>query len=406
MKTILSRSLAVVLAAGLLAGCGGQKPAEQKPAEQKPAAQQPAPAAGEVSVKVATMSPLSGGQASLGVTIKNGAELALKDYAEKLKEAKVKVELAPQDDKADPNTGTQLAEKILNDKSIVALVGTFNSGVAKGVAPILMRDNVVMVSPANTGVVLTESGWKNYTRIVFRDDQQGPAAARYTVKTLGAKNIAVLHNKQEYGQGLAEQFVKEAVNLGAKIVNGGGKGEGIDPKATDWSSTITAVLALKPDVVFYGGEFDTAGPLFKQFREKGFTGKFMGGDGLDDKKLIELAGDAAEGIFFTSIDADYKQGEGKKFFDAYKAAYGTEPAAYAAYGYDAMRVVLEGIIAAAKNGKANSRPDVMAAVKATKGFKGIGGTISFNEKGDNPESNVYVFAVRNKKFEGVGPAPK
>ncbi len=357
-------------------------------------------------VKVATISPLSGGQADLGTNIKNGADMAIAEYAEKLKAAGVEVSFEPKDDKADPTTGSQIAEQVLNDKTIVGVVGTLNSGVAKGVAPVLLRDNVVMISPANTGVSLTESNWKNFTRIVFRDDSQGPAAARYVVKTLGAKNVAVLHDKTEYGQGLAEEFVKEAAKQGAKVTNGAGKGEGLDPKASDFSALVTTVLTGNPDVVFYGGIYDTAAPLFKQFRDKGYKGKFMGGDGFDSSKLIELGGDAVKDTYFTSIDADYKSGDGKKFFDNYKAKYGANPAAYAAYGYDAMRVLLEGIIAAAKNGKAASRADVLAAVKATKGFTGIGGKVSFDAKGDNPESNVYVFKVSGKAFEGVGPAPR
>lgn len=389
MKRVLGILLSLVLVVGL-AACGGSSGGSGS----------------SVSVKVATISPLSGPQADLGTNIKNGAEMALKEYASKLSTAGVKVELAPQDDKADPPTGSQVAEKVLNDKNIVAVVGTLNSGVAKGVAPVLLRDNVAMVSPANTNPTLTESGWKNFTRIVFRDDYQGPAGARYAVKTLQAKKIAALHDKTEYGQALAEEFVKEAVKQGATVLNGGGKGEGIDPKATDWSSTVTAIVAGSPDLVYYGGIYDTAGPLFKQFREKNYKGKFMGGDGLDSSKLIELGGDAVKDTYFTSIAADYKQGDAKKFFDNYKAAYKADPAAYAAYGYDAMRIVLDAIIAAGKNGKANSRVDVMNAVKATKNFNGLGGVVNFNDKGDNPDSTVFVFAVEGKGFKAIGPAPK
>ncbi len=395
MREKLASFLGIALLLGGLVGCGGGNPAEQTLPTGP----------GETVVKVATVSPLSGGQAALGTAIKNGAALALKDYADKLKAAKIRVELAPQDDKAEPSTGSQIAEKILNDTSIVAVVGTLNSGVAKGIAPVLLRDNVVMVSPANTGVALTESNWHNFTRLVFRDDQQGPAIARYATQSLNAKNLAVLHDKTEYGQGLAEEVVKSAGKLGARIVNGAGKGEGIDPKAADWSSTLTAIIAQNPDLLFYGGIYDTAGPLIKQAREKGYKGKFMGGDGFDDAKLVELGGSAVEGTYFTSIGADYAQNEGKQFFDAYKAAYNAKPPGYAAYGYDAMRVVLEGIISAGKTGKANSRPDVMAAVKATKGFKGLGGTLGFDAKGDNPDSVVFVFTVRNGELAGIGPAP-
>lgn len=396
MKRLLSVLLTLALVV-VVAGCGGKK-------TETPAAGT-APKLTEVAV--ATVSPLSGGQASLGVAIKNGAELAIKDRAKDLEAAGYKVVLKAQDDEAKPEVGTQVAQRLAADKTVVGVVGTLNTGVAKGIAPILMREGggLVMVSPANTGVVMTESGWTNYNRIVFRDDYQGPAGARYAGQILKAKNVYVMHDKTDYGKALAEEFAKEVVKHGAAVI---GAPVGVDEKKPDYGPEATQAVAKNPDLIYFGGIYDTAGPLFKQIRAKGFKGAFMGGDGLDSGDLVKLGGEAAENTYFTSVSADYKSGEGKAFFDKYKAAYKDDPPAYGLYGYDAMNLILQNLIDYGKKnaGKVPDRAEFSKQVRATKGFKAISSTVSFNEKGDNPSSKVFVFKVEKGKFVDLGAAPE
>lgn len=357
-------------------------------------------------IKVATVSPLSGGQASLGIAIKNGAELAVKEREKELAAAGYKVVFQPQDDEAKPEVGTQIAQRLAADKGYMGVVGTLNTGVAKGIAPILQREGngLVMVSPANTGVVMTESGWTNYNRIVFRDDYQGPAGARYAAQILKVKSVYVMHDKTDYGKALAEEFAKEIQKHGATVA----ATVGVDEKKADYGPEATQAVAKNPDMIYFGGIYDTAGPLFKQIRAKGFKGAFMGGDGLDSADLIKLGGEAAENTYFTSVSADYKSGEGKAFYEKYKAAYKDEPAAYALYGYDAMNLILHNLIEYGKKngGKVPERTEFAKQVRATKEFKAISSTISFNEKGDNPSSKVFVFKVNAAKFEDLGAAPE
>lgn len=380
MKKILATMLS---AAVLLAGCSTGSGSGQK-----------------IVMKLPSVSPLSGGQSTLGTAIANGVKLAIADKAAELSKLGVELKEFPQDDQAEPTNGPTIANRLISDKEVFAVVGTLNSGVAKTIAPVLAPEHVAMVSPANTAVVLTESGYANYNRIVARDDFQGPAAAKAVQTNLKAKSVYVLHDKTEYGQGLAGEFVKEAKKLGLDV-----KGdEGINPKDTDFSAVATKVLSTNPDVIFYGGIYDTASLLFKQTTEKGFKGSYIGGDGLDSKDIVEKSGDAGNQVYYTSVaDNLYGTAEGKKFYDKYKAKFNAEPDTYAIYGYDSALVAIEGIAkwAKANPGKTPTRADIEKAIRETKNVKGLTGDISFNEKGDNPNAKVFLFQIKNKTYPGV-----
>lgn len=387
MKRLFSFMLVAFMLVGVLAGCAGSG------------------GRGQTEVAVATISPLSGGQASLGGAIKNGAEMAINERLKDLEAVGYKVVFKPQDDEAKPEVGTQVAQRLAADKSVIGTVGTLNSGVAKGIIPIFAREGsgLVMVSPANTNPALTQ-GNPYYNRIVFKDDYQGPAGARYAAKVLSVKTVYVMHDKTEYGKGLADEFAKEIVKHGVTVL----ANVGVDEGKADYGPEATQATAKAADMVYVGGIYDTAGPLFKQIRAKGFQGSFMGGDGLDSGTFLELGGDAVNNSYFTSVSADYKTGTGKAFFDKYKETYKDDPPAYAVYGYDAMMVILENLVQYGKTngGKVPTRADFAKQVRGTKDFKAITSTITFDANGDNPSSKVFVFNVTGGKVEEKGAAPE
>lgn len=387
MKKILASVLSATLLLAL-AGCGGTKTGGSDGTGST------------ITMKLPSVSPLSGGQSTLGTAIANGVKLAIADKYDELKKLGIDLKEFPQDDQAEPTNGPTIANRLISDKEVFAVIGTLNSGVAKTIAPVLMPEHVAMVSPANTAIVLTESGYGNYNRIVARDDFQGPAAAKATQSTLKAKSVYVLHDKTEYGQGLAAEYAKEAKKLKLDV-----KGEeGINPKDTDFSAVITKVMQTNPDVIFYGGIYDTASLLFKQATEKGFKGSYIGGDGLDSKDIVEKSGDAGNQVYYTSVaDNLYGTKEGKAFYDKYKAKFNAEPDTYAIYGYDSALVAIEGIAKWAKDnkGKTPTRADIEKAIRQTKGVKGLTGEITFNEKGDNPNAKVFLFQIKNKTYPGV-----
>lgn len=361
------------------------------------------------TVKLATITPLSGGQSSLGTAISNGAKLAVKERKAELQAAGYNVQISPQDDQANPTVGSTVANRIAGDKDVLGVVGTLNSGVAKTVAPILNEVHVPMISPANTAVVLTSSGYANYNRVVAMDNDQGSGAARATINVIKAKTAYVLHDKTEYGQGFANEYVKEAKRIGLTVVNG--DGEGINPADTDFSAVITKILAANPDVIFYGGIYDTASLLFKQADERGYKGYFLGGDGFDDETIAKNSGGAANRIYYTSVaDNVYHTTAGAAFYERYKKEYKKDPPSYAIYGYDCANIMLEALIAYGKanNGKVPSRAEFEAAVRNTKGFKGLATDVDFDEKGDNPSALVYLFQIQNSTYPGaaLGAIPK
>jgi branched-chain amino acid transport system substrate-binding protein len=350
-------------------------------------------------IKVATQSPLSGNQATVGEAIKNGAQLAIDDHVEAFKKLGFDLKLAPYDDQADPKKGVANAQSIGADPSILGVVGHYNSGVAIPSATTYQKNKLVMVSPANTAVELTESGNKSVHRIVARDDVQGSADANYATNKLHAKNIFIIQDKTAYGQGISSKFQKQAEANGAKIAGN----EGITPGEKDFSGVLNQVAAAKPDFIFYGGIYSEFGILVKQAREKGIIVPMMGGDGVDSSDMYTIAGDAIKDVYYSTTAADVSNtAEGKKWAEKYKAKFNKEPQSYAYYGYDAMNVLLKGLEdAIKKNGnKKPNREQVLDAVHAIKDYQGIATKVSFDDKGDNDFAKIFIHKFENKQYPG------
>ena len=375
-KKSLALLLAGVLVAGMLAGCGAKSKTDGK--KDLPI------------IKIATQTPLSGGSATIGEVIKLGAQLALDDQKEKFRELGFELQLVPFDDQADPKKGVANAQLIGADKSILAVVGHFNSGVAIPSSEVYEKYSIPMVSPANTATEVTDRGLKTVNRIVARDDSQGPAGAKYAVNTLKAKKIFIVQDKTAYGTGIAEAFKIGAEEAGAEILGF----EGITLGEKDFNGVLNQILSKKPDLVYFGGIYAEGGLLIKQAREKGINIPFMGGDGMDASTLVEIAGEAIKNTYITSVAGDSTKTEaGKKFMESYKAAYKSDAEAYSVYGYDSMGVVLKGIEDAIKgnNNKLPTREQVRDSIRGIKDYQGVLTQVSFNEIGDNVYAKVFIF---------------
>src|SRR5437867_7193994 len=175
-------------------------------------------AQGKGTIKIATQSPLSGGQAALGEGIKLGTQLAVEKFKGNLEKAGYKVELVPFDDQAKPDVGVANAKNIIADKDILAVIGHLNSGVAIPSSEVYKEDSLAMISPANTNEKVTDRGYPNVNRVCGRDDVQGPVGAEFAAGTLKTKTAYVLHDKTTYGQGVAEAFKKDLEKKGVKVI--------------------------------------------------------------------------------------------------------------------------------------------------------------------------------------------
>ncbi|MGD6964140.1 branched-chain amino acid ABC transporter substrate-binding protein [Fictibacillus phosphorivorans] len=351
-------------------------------------------------IKIATQTPLSGGSATLGESIKLGAQLALEENKKKFEDLGYKLQLQPYDDQADPKKGVANAQLIGSDKSILGVVGHLNSGVSIPSSEVYEKYKVPMVSPANTATEVTDRGLKTVNRIVARDDFQGPAGADFAINKLGAKKIFVIQDKTAYGTGLADAFKEAAEEAGAEILGY----EGITVGEKDFNGVLTQVLSKKPDLVFFGGLYTEGGQLIRQARDKGIKIPFMGGDGMDSSTLVEIAGDSVKDVYYTSVAADAsKSTEGKDFSSKYKEKFNKNVESYSAYGYDSMSVLLKGLEAAIEgsDGDLPAREKVAEEIRKIQDFQGVVTKVGFDDIGDNKFAKVYIYKFSEAKYPGV-----
>jgi branched-chain amino acid transport system substrate-binding protein len=350
-------------------------------------------------IKVASCTPLSGSQSALGGSIKNGIELALKERVEEFKALGFDLQFLPMDDQADPKVGVSNAQRLIEDAAVLAVVGHYNSGVAIPSSEVYNSANLTMVSPANTNPDVTDRQLPTVNRICARDDAQGPAGADFLFG-LGKTKVFALQDKTTYGQGVADEFIKRFKEIGGTVLGY----EGITAGEADFSAVEEMIRASGAEAVYFGGMYPEGALLIKQLKEKGINVVFLGPDGMDSAELVAIAGDAVIGNYYTSVAADVSGTEaGAAFVKTFTEAYGRAPEAFAAYGYDAMNVTLDGIKGAitAAGGALPTREQVATATRAIKGFKGLATNVTFNEIGDNTEATIYVLGFEKAAYPPI-----
>ena len=344
-------------------------------------------AQGKGTIKIATQSPLSGGQAALGEGIKLGTQLAIEKFKGNLEKTGFKVELVPYDDQAKPDVGVSNAKNIIADKAIMVVIGHLNSGVAIPSSEVYKEDSLAMISPANTNEKVTDRGYPNVNRVCGRDDVQGPVGAEFAAGTLKTKTAYVLHDKTTYGQGVAEAFKKDLEKKGVKVIGF----EGTEEKS-NFDPLITPLKAKNPDLVYFGGIYDQGAPFFKQAREKGVKSKFLGPDGMDSSDFVKIGGKTVVGTYYTTAAAPASSPQAKQFGVEYKKKFGKNPEPYAAESYVATAIAIKALEEVTKGGKAPMRAAVASAIRKVK-YSGMTGAIEFDDKGDPKRASYYVMQV-------------
>lgn len=341
------------------------------------------------TIKIASQTPLSGPQSALGTGIRNGAELAIEQMNEKLG---TNIQFAPFDDQATEDIGASNANQIAADQDIMCVAGHLNSGVALASLPTYKNASLLMISPANTNVRITDDFGANPAyRIVGRDDVQPAVAEAHARDALKVKSVYILHDKTAYGQGVADFFRQLAEKDGIQVLGF----EGTDEKSV-FDPVLNPILAAQPEAVFWGGIYSEGGPLLKQMREKGIEAVFLGTDGLDSSELARLAGEAAVGVNYVTIAGPVGQyPAAAQFAQDFQAKYNTATPAFAAQGYDVAALCAVAIAKAAE--KANGRPtrqQVLEAMKEIGPYEGVTGTTTFDEKGDRVPATYFVIEVK------------
>ncbi|MDR7522546.1 MAG: branched-chain amino acid ABC transporter substrate-binding protein [Armatimonadota bacterium] len=342
-------------------------------------------------IKIATQSPLSGGQAALGEGIKNGAQLALEQKGGPIKALGFDLELVPFDDQAKPDVGVANAKNLVTDPDILLVIGHLNSGVAIPSSEVYKDSMLAMISPANTNPKITDRKLKNVFRVVGRDDIQGVVGAEFAAKDMKVKTVYIIHDKTAYGQGVAEFFRDHAPKVGMRVVGF----EGTEEKA-NFDPLITPIRARNPDLVYFGGIYDQAGVFFKQLRAKGVRAKLLGPDGMDSSELAKIAGEAIVGMHYTTVAGPVSAyPKAAQFAKDYKAKFGKDPEPFAAQAYDATTIGLAALERAIKaaGGNKPTREAVTNEIHKTKNFPGLTGTFTFDAKGDPVPAVYFVINI-------------
>ena len=362
-------------------------------------------------VKIGVIAPLSGDLTATGTGIRNSVELAIRQANDKNRVPGWRIELAAEDDAAKPDVGAQAAAKLASDAAVVGVVGTYNSSVALQVAPVLERANVVQISPGNTNDTLTRGQnfrtsptrpYKNYFRTATLDSLQGGFAADYAYDEIRIRNVAIIHDKKAYGQGLADSFRSQFEKKGGRIV----ATETINPGDKDFAAVLSKIKPLNPDMIFYGGEYPEGSLISNQAKgPQALRIPVMGGDGIVDPTYGKTAGAAANGDYGTSVGAPpEQQPSAKQFLDDYKAAGFRESySPYGALAYDAANAIISTLPTAL--GSANAVDDsvrrrVMEAVGKVD-FGGASGKVAFDSFGDTVTKTLTMYKVENGEFKPV-----
>jgi branched-chain amino acid transport system substrate-binding protein len=348
------------------------------------------------ALTIGYMGDLTGENSGIVIPPKNGAQMAIDEY--NATNPKAKITLKTYDSQGKPEQATPLAKTAIQQDKIVGLIGPAFSGESAQVGPVLEEGKVPSISPSATNAALAKNNWKFWHRVIANDDVQGAGIGGFITNGLSAKKVFIIHDASEYGKPFAETVKKTVTSAGAQVSE-----DAIDPQASDYGSTVNKAKAYAPDAIFFGGYYAQGGKLIKQLREGGVKARFLSGDGSLDAGLAKGAGGTVADNSIIGcpclIDPTGKASSAsKKFADAYKVKYNTDPAIYAAEGYDAATAFIEAIKAG------NTTPEKINTALSSVDVAGVGKQIKFGPNGEVTATDVFVYEVKGDKLPLLGNA--
>lgn len=339
------------------------------------------------TLKIGSLSPLTGSYAADGNDIANGTRAAIAAIE---KEGGIpgfdKIELFAEDSACDPRQAVAAANKLVNEK-VVGVVGAYCSSATIPASETLAEADIPMLTPASTSEKVTERGLPYMFRVCGRDDDQSIAAMKFIKDVLKAKTIFIVDDKTTYSQGLADNVEKLANKEGLKVI----AHDHVNQGDKDFSAVLTKIKDAKPDVLYMSLQNSASGALMLiQAKRAGVTAAIIGQDAVYHPQLMEIAKDAAEGMYLTFGYIDEETPSYKKFLAAYEK-FG-KPGAYSAYAYDAAYSLLSAIKAAKSTDPAKIKAELVKGE-----MQGASKKIKFQANGESG-SNYIIRVVKDGKF--------
>lgn len=376
LKKLVSLALVATMTVATLASCGSKSTTGK---------------ADENTFLIGGVGPLTGEAASYGKSVKQGAEIAIKEINDaggiKVGDKTMKLALQFEDDEAKEASAKQ-AYNTLKDAKINALLGAVTSGACMAIVDETFKDNILQITPSGSAMGCTKNA--NNFRLCFTDPLQGTTMAEYAVKDLKYKKIAVLFdNASDYSTGMKDAFVSKVKELGGEIVIE----QSFNTGDVDYNAQLTSIKETSADCIFIPAYYTEVSYITKQAAEKGMKLPFLGGDGWDgiiaqvsDKSNIEGA------IFLSPFLATNPDEACQKFVKAYDEAYKATPDQFAADGYDTVYVIKA---AAEKAGSTDS--DKMIAAMTQIEVNGLTGKMTFTADGE-PSKVANFIEIKNGEY--------
>lgn len=389
-KRIFGVIMAAVLAGGSVAGCGSNAAGGEAQNGQTGAQSTTAQGSGD-TVKIAVAGPMTGDNAEYGIGFTNAADMMADEWNDKGGVLGKKIEIVPFDDKNSSEEAVTIAQKIVSEGDIAGVIGHFSSGVCLTAAPIYQDNKIIEISPSSSHPDYSSIGdyiFRNNTVI----NKEAEAGIDIAVNDLGKKNIGIISIKTDWGTNTS-QVIKELVGQlkdpDVKIVAHEEVMEGSD----DYSPAITKLNEAGADVVICAGMYNLVAPVAKQYKQINPEIKVVGFSNAYSQQLIELGGDAVEGVCFPVIFfSESNDPKVKSYVDSYKAKYGMEPSALTSQAYDSVGMLLTAIQKAG-----NTDTEAVKNALYEVDYPGVTGETKFDSNGDVDKNFVKV-TIKDGKF--------
>lgn len=350
------------------------------------------------TVKIGGNFELTGDAAAYGTPMSEAAKLAVKEVNENGGVLGGEVEYVEYDNTSDLTEAASVAQRLASE-DVVGIVGPATTGDSNAQIPVIQEAAVPAILPAATGngMTLDDNGdvFEYLFRVAFEDAFQGRAAATYVTETLGAQTAALFVDQStDYATGLEQAFTEEFEALGGQVVTT----ESFQSGDTDFTASLTSLLSQEFDVLYVPGYYTEVGLLIKQARELGITQPIVGGDGLGNQTLVDLAGASnVNDVYYTAHYSPLSDDEDlQDFLTKFEEEYGKQADQFAVLSYDATMLLLDAV----ERAGSTDRQAVTDALAATETFDGLTGTFSIDED-HNPVKEVLMLQLTNGEVENV-----
>jgi len=348
-------------------------------------------------IVIGAYGPLSGGAAMVGDTMMKGIELAMEEYNSKGGINGRPIQIVKEDDEQNPAKAVSAVNKLVHSDNVIAVIGTVNSSATLASMEVTQAAKIPHITPISSNTSITRLGNPYIFRLQIPDDMQAGEITKYAINELGFTRIGVMYQNDDFGTGGKDVVVRVLEEAGIEPI----AVESFVPDAKDMTSQLLKIQEGNPEAIIMWTMYQQGALIARQCKQLGMNVQLMGGGGLTNEKIVELAGDAVHGLMNTQPffpDEEKAQGKAKEFINAYKDKYGMLPDSNAAMAYDSMITLAEAMINCGDN---LTSEEITKQLKQIEGLEGATGIITIDENGDTPRRVLITQINDQGKYEVI-----